>query len=341
MPNVYAKAIRCQPSWLKMEHGESGMKPASNNSPLQLWQGEMRTIDQVYKKGWEDANQHERVSMHSSARFLADEVTKMILQPSTRAVVEKHAPGTWPGFMRAAEHIVSDLDPASAATPHGTFPVQGWNSEFSEELAATWVTDSMPSLRYANLIENAPGQPIPQLPTFATYPTAGRQPGEKLEMYSKAFDIVPDDGTVIDGSLYLNVSYLLQDAGFGPLIRALMQSAVSAEANAQIAKAVEAAATAGGLDIFTGRYVPNVAIVPPNQLDTVNAVNLSAAGITVVLEPNVTKVLYADKNAIVGFFRKMNMESPEPDVYGVGISYKVWGKVAVDSTGVGSVAVVP
>ena len=314
------------------------MKPASNNSRMELWQGEMRTIDQIYKKGWEDANQHDRVSMRSSAMMLADEVTKLVLQPSTRAQVEKRAPGTWPGFVRAAEHIVSDIDPATAATPHGTFPVEGWDSEFSKEMADIWTSDAMPALKYARLIESAPGKPIPALPTFATYPTAGRQPGEKQAMYSKMFDIVEDTATVIDGSLYLNVSYILQDTGFGPLVRAIMQSAAAAEANKQIAQAVEAAATAGGLGLFTGRYVPNVAIVPPSQLGNVNAANLMAAGMTVVLEPNVTKVLYADRNAIVGYFRKMGMEAPEPDVYGVGIAYKVYGKVAVDSTGVASVA---
>jgi hypothetical protein len=308
---------------------------------MEVWNGQLLPRSQILAKMQETANVHERVSMRTSAMWLRDEVQKLMQDSSTREAVEKHAPGTWPHFIRAAEHIVSDIDPASAATPHGVFPVQGWDSEFSAELAGVWTSDAMPSLRYARLIESAPGKPIPALPTFATYPTAGRQPGEKVAMYSKAFDIVEDAATTIDGSLHLNVSYILQDTGFGPLIRAIMQSAAAAEANKQIAQAVEAAATTGGLDIFAGRYVPNVCIVPPSQLGTLNAANLTAAGITVVLEPNVTKVLYADRNAIVGFFRKLNMESPEPDVYGVGISYKVWGKLAVDSTGVGSVAVTP
>lgn len=319
------------------------MKPAQTgfNASRNLFQNEMRTPDQIYAKGWADANQHERVDMLSSARFLADEVARMVLEPSTRAYVEKKAPGTWPGFLRAAEHLVSDIDPSTAASPHGVFPIQGWDSTFSEELAATWVSDAMPAVKYSRLIEAAPGKGIPQLPKFATYPTAGKQPGEKLEMYSKAFDIVADDGTVIDGSIYLNVSYILQDTGFGPLVRAVMQSAAAAEANKQIAQAVEAAATAGGLDIFTNRYVPNVCIVPPSQLGTINAADLKAAGIDVVLEPNVTQVLYADRNAIIGFFRKLSMEQPEASTYGIGIAYKVWGKIAVDPNGVGSVAVTP
>ena len=71
---------------------------------------------------------------------------------------------------------------------------------------------------------------------------------------------------------------------------------------------MEAGATAGGLDILTGRYVPNVVIVPPARLGEIPVADYGAAGLEVVLEPNITSVLYADRNAIIGFFRKLNME---------------------------------
>ena len=309
------------------------MKPTVSQHK-QLFQGDLLTWDQVYAKGMEDAHKNERVSLRSAATELADEVTKMILQPS-REFMEKKAPKTWwPGFVRSAEHLVTDIDPASAATVHGVVPVN--ETVWPGGLTDTWVTSSMPFLQYTTMIESAPGQGIPTLPKVVRG-AAGQQPGEKQLVPGTAYSIESDPGTEVEGSYYLNISQVVAEMGYGPLNSLVMKSEAAALFGKQIAQAVEAAATAtNGFAHFTGRYQPSVVVVPPALLDSVNVTNYVNAGLKVVLDNNVTKVLIVSPDATIGWFRQGRMQAEDPSVYGYGLTFKFYGRLACDSAGIAS-----
>jgi hypothetical protein len=249
--------------------------------------------------------------------------------------------GTWRGFKRAVEHIVTDLDPSAAATPHGIVPL---GTSWALELANTWTDEALRATAYATLIEaTEPG--VPTLPLMSTPSTAGAQGGEKKALYSKAFTIDPDpNATVIDSTLYLNVSGLVEGFGLLALTEAIMRASVAAEANRQVSAAMTAQATSGA-DIGAafgafegGRYQPSVVVIPPSAIATVDASNLTAAGIKVVVDASATATLVVDPSATIGWFRRLSMQADEPTVFGKGVAAMVYGYVSVDPAGVAKVA---
>lgn len=249
---------------------------------------------------------------------------------------QRSSPGAWPYFLRAAEHIISDINPANGATPRGVMTVgQGPVTP----LAQTWMTDALRALQYATLIEWDEASGMPGIPVMTTPPTAGSTGvlnGEKKELYSKAFSIDPSAGTLINANLYLNVSNLIEEAGMIGLTDALMASAVAYEANRQILAAMTTGATGGGATLTTAftafngtRFVPNVVVIPPSQIMNVNAQSLAAMGIGVVIDPSATVALVADRNATVGWFKRGTMRAVEPSRDGVQVAHVIYGKVGV------------
>lgn len=302
------------------------------------WRGQLLSGSELYAKGMEDERTRSTNSNRASIQGVADQIKSMILGANTNGG-DDPAPTWWPHFARAAEHIV--YDPTGAPANSGQWAIAP-EQAFPATLVDTWISDAMPVLRYSRMIETAPGQPIPALPYLETPPTAGARAGEKQPMHSVAFDIVPATAIEIDAGLYLNVSELLIDAGFGPLTNLIMKSVVGAEASKQIAQAIEAAAGTGGMANFTGsRYVPSVVVVPPANLETLNASNYVAAGMTVVIDTAVTKTLIVDPNAVIGWFRQGRIEQAEPSVYGTGVAFSAYGKVAIDPAGLAALTPAP
>jgi hypothetical protein len=307
------------------------------------------TIGEAYAKGMEDGFKRRSQDESAGVRAFASKVTDLISRPGAVTEAPGSTPGTWAGFkrlqQRATEHIVTDLEPSTAATPHGVF---GTGTGWALELAQTWMSDAMPSQRYATLIEAPSGMGIPQIPSMATAPTAGAQGGEKTEAYSSAFDIqVNDVATPIDSTLYLNVSGLIVEQGALPIVDALMGAAVAAEANRQIAALIEAAATtAADIDAAFatfdgGRFVPSVVIVPPSQVIGLDAANLVAAGVSVVVDPAATTVLVCAPDATVGWYKPIRVDKADVPAFGTQVGFAWFGRVGVDSAGVAAVAITP
>src|SRR4029078_4894275 len=106
------------------------------------------------------------------------------------------------------------------------------------------MADAMPAGSYTTMIEAAGNESgWPQLPAMTVPPTAGPQGGEKLPAHSKAWDVGVADSAAIDSTLHLNVSALVIEQGFLPIVDSLMAAAVAHTANQQIVAAIEAAAT--------------------------------------------------------------------------------------------------
>jgi len=304
----------------------------------------------AYERGMTAAIVKQREEKLEMAREFADTV-RSLLQPTNVPPApitldhKRSTPGTWPRFMRAAEHIVTDLDPATAATPHGIVTL---GTSVATPLTATWMDDALRATRYATLIEQSePG--MPTLPKMATVPTAGPQGGEKTDVYSRMFDITNDDAAaVVDSTLHLNISKLVDiSPGTMGILQAIMRSAVAAEASAQVCAAITAAGTtgadlAGGFGAFDGsRFTPSVVVTPPSQLFAVDATTLAAAGIAVVVDPAATSVLVVDPAAVVGWFIRMAAQAAESSVQGYGVAFGIYGKVSVDTTGVAVVTAGP
>jgi hypothetical protein len=204
------------------------------------------------------------------------------------------------------------------------------------------MSNALPVASYTTMIEAPQGESgWPNLPKMVTQPSAGKQVGEKLELHSKAFSIeTDDDAGVIDSTLYLNVSALVIEAGFLPIVDALMASAVAWEANQQVVAAIEAVATPAtdaGEAFATfdgGRFVPLVAVVPPSQVLNIDASGLVAAGIRVQVDPSASNIIVLSPDAVVGWFKRLRVQRTEPSVLGEGIAFGCRGRVSVDPSGV-------
>ena len=298
-----------------------------------------------YERGYQTAVANLRNNEDRYIRAFGDKLMAHMRQGLVAPVEERSTSGTWPRFMRAVEHVVTDLDPTTAATPHG---IVNLGTSVATPLASVWMDDALRATRYATLIESdQPG--MPTLPKMATAPTAGKQAGEKTEAYSKHFDITNDDAAAtIDSTLFLNISILIDvSPGAMGILQAIMKSAVASEASAQVCQAITDAGTdatdiAGGFGSFDGgRYTPSVVVVPPSQLFAVEATTLAAAGVAVVLDPGATSVLVVDKAATVGYFKRMAAQAMEPAVSGYLVGFGIYGKVSVNPAGVAVVAAAP
>ena len=277
-------------------------------------------------------------------RAFVDKLGSLIMSPGhVEPVAQKSTPGTWQGFRRAAEHLISDLDPSTGATPHGVYSA---GSSWAAELASSWMQSAMPSATYCTLIEAPAGESgWPQLPKMVVAPSAGPQGGEKLPAHSRAWDLAVDDAAgKIDSTLYLNVSALVIEQGFLPIVDALMAAAVAHEANSQIVSAIESAATSasdaqGAFSAFDqGRFTPLVVVVPPSQVLNIDASGLVAAGIRVVVDPAASNLMVLSPDAVVGWFKRLRVQRTEPDMLGEGIAFGCLGRVSVDPSGVSLVA---
>lgn len=304
----------------------------SANEGKTYWRGEFLSPSALYAKGVDDEHKRSSTANRATVQNLADDIRRSVFSMPGSAEVETVPPTWWPHFTRAAAHVV--LDPTGAPAGSGQVeisPDQFIPLGFSESFMA----DAMPCLQYSRLIEALPGQPIPVLPMLSTPATAGPRAGEKVAVYSKAFDITPATATEIDSGLNLNVSQVILDMGDEAILNLIMRAAVAAEGSRQVAAAIETAAAGTGMANFSGRrYVPKVIVVPPVNVATLNAANYVAAGMTVVIDTNVTKTLVVDPNAILGYFKQGKMTQFEPSLYGVDTTWIVYGKVAVDPAGV-------
>lgn len=273
----------------------------------------------------------------NSLTQLADHLVKAIGQQTPEP-----APKTWwgPGFTRAAEHIITDIDPATGAAPHGTVHVD--EAEWPGGLTDTWIKAATPFTEYTTMIESAPGQPIPTYFPRVVEGAAGVQPGEKQLVPGTAYSLEPDPGVEVEGSYFLNISEIVAEMGFGPLNALKMRADAAALFAKKVAQVVEAAATAtNGFAHFTGRYQPSVVVVPPAQLDSVPVTDYVAAGVKVVLDTNVTKVLVVSPDATMGWMRQGRMQADQPSVYGYGLTFKFYGKVSCDPKGIASLTTTP
>jgi len=302
------------------------------------------TSSEAFAMGMEAESKRRSQAESASVRTFASKVTELISRPGSVTQDEaRSTPGTWAGFNRAVEHLVTDLNPETAATPHGVWEMgAGWVLALTE----TWMTAAMPSLKYATLVEAPTGQGIPQLPVMETPPTAGPQGGEKTEGYSKALSVVPNEGsTYIDSTLYLNVSELvLETPGALPVLNALLSSAVAHEANRQVAAAMQAGGGTASADLGAafstfngGRFVPNTVVIPPSAVMSIEASNLAAAGIQVVVDPSVSVVMVCSKDATVGWYKPIRVQAMEPSAFGQQVGYQIAGRVGVDPAGVATV----
>lgn len=308
--------------------------------------------DGAYERGMNAAITKQRERESLSARAFASKITSL-LQPGNVIVDEARSTrGTWPRFLqagqRAANHLISDIDPASGAAPHGVVSMGATNAPaITEALMAAWGNDAMPSASYATLVEQV-GPGVPNLPILSTAPTAGPQGGEKTEGYSAHFDVTNNDAAVtIDSTLYLNISGVVEAFGGQPIAEAIMRAAVAAEANAQIAQAIadNASVAADIGEAFAsfdnGRFVPSAVVVPPSQVFGVKANELVAAGIRVVIDPGATAIMVVATGAVIGWFKSMEAIATEPSVFGKQVGYAVFGKVGVDPAGVAMVTPTP
>jgi hypothetical protein len=265
-----------------------------------------------------------------------------LIERLTRSPATGTAAASFPGLVRAAEHVIADIDAASAATPHGTIPVP---TRLPADYVSRLSTERMDRLvaRFP-LIEVGDGTSIgvPLMPTFSTAPTAGPQSGQKLAAYSKAFEVSPDASpTTIDSTLYLNISLQLEGLAAG-ITEAFMRLAVVAEAEEQLVAALAAKATAGGADIsealgtFTGLYSPTLLVVPPGALldQAANVDALTAAGISIVVVPTATVPLLVDPAAVSGYLARMTLTRPDPAYLGRQHAEAIHGRVSVSSAGV-------
>lgn len=256
---------------------------------------------------------------------------------------------SWPGLVRAAEHMIIDTDAASARTPHGTV-------DPTTRAPAGWVA-ALAVDRMARLVGRLPlvevgavlGAGQPMLPTFTTDPTAGPQGGQKQDAYSKAFNVSPDAApTLIDSSLFLNVSLQLDVVAAG-IVESFARLAVVAEAEAQIVGALEAKATAAAdigaaFGTFTGSiYAPSLIVTGPAGLVDLAplATILPAAGITIAVVPMATTTLVLDPAAVVGYLVAANLAAIEPSVVGRQYAEMVWGQVSIAAAGVAAITTTP
>jgi hypothetical protein len=237
-----------------------------------------------------------------------------------------------PAFLRTAEHLVSSLNPTAAATPHGV--VDMVDEEWTGEIPEAWIRDAMPASQYTNMLEHQTGDPVPSFAKLTR--SAGQTVGEKQPVFSKAMDLVKVEGTVINASNYINISGVVAGAQYWVLANMLLRAAVAAEASAEMAKVVEAAAATTGWNHFTDR-APGYVVVPPSQTPNVKAADLQAMGYQVVRDPAVTKVLIVDKWATQGYLHKGSMDALEPSTHGRGLTYNTYGKLYVDPAGVSSI----
>jgi hypothetical protein len=255
-----------------------------------------------------------------------------------------------PGLARAVEHIVADIDAASAATPHGTYPVgttlsPAFLAALDERVAArTGVL-----LGRLGLIVTGSINGMPTMPIFTALPTAGAQGGQKTEAYSSAFTVSADPTpTMIDASCYLNVSLQL-DVVTAPIVDRLLRLAVVAEAESQVIAAIEAVTTTPPADLsdalatFTGPlWSPTLLIVPPGALIGlgVDMPALTAAGIEIALVPTASTVTVLDPLGVNGLLADINLASIEPSVLGRQVASALWGQLSISPGSASSVAVV-
>lgn len=294
-----------------------------------------------FQQGLDAANASARKTTDLAASAFAGKVMHLLQGNNVTHERTASTEGTWPHFKRAAEHLVTDLAPTTAATPHGLVPL---GTSWALELAEAWSTDALRSLSYATLIEaTEPG--VPNLPIMTTPPEAGPQGGEKQPVFSKAWTVDTDtNASTIDSTLYLNVSLLIESYGLMSLTESIMRSAVASEANRQVVKAMtdrasSAADLATALGTFDGsRFVPSVVVVPPSKVTTVDATNLAAAGIKVVIDASATAILVVDPQATIGWFKRMVMQAAEPALSGRGVASAIYGYVSTDPSGVAKVA---
>jgi len=319
--------------------------------------GDMRSreLSEAYERGLNSAvaqsKQREDRYMRAFADKLMTHVTRGLIAPDE----QRSTPGTWPRFLnvgsryggsRAAEHIV--YDGTNAATPNAAWDIGSVaNDEIATAFVDAWSLEAMPAAQYATLVEQT-GSGVPNLPIMATAPTAGPQVGEKLAVYSAAFDIANNDAaTEVNATLHLNISELIDVFGGRSIVEALMRAAVMSEANSQIVAAMTAAGTTAadigaGFGAFNGgRYQPQYVIVPPSEIFNVNATTLQAVGVTTVIDASATQTLVVSKSAVIGWFREIMVENIEPSAFGYGKAVGVFGRVSVDPAGVQVVAATP
>jgi hypothetical protein len=252
------------------------------------------------------------------------------------------APGpSWAGVRhRAAEHVVTQGGAATAATPNGSFNL---GPEWVVDLGAEWTEAAQPIIASTSIVEVPHGQGVPAIPAITTAPTAGPQPGEKLEVFSKAFTIGAATNTVeVNATLQLNWSGQLEATGAAELGWAVASATVAAEADRQVGAAIVTRGTAvatldAALALFaTGRYLPSVLLVGPGGLGALGSyrvADLEALGVRVVLA-KVTKPILLAPSAVLGWLLPMEATKPEPSVLGTSKAWAWWGRVAVDPTGV-------
>lgn len=247
---------------------------------------------------------------------------------------------SWAGVRRrAAEHLVTASGAASAATPNGTFDgAPAWVLD----LASEWTQAAMPVTASTSIVEVDPARGLPAIPSVTTPPTAGSQPGEKRETYSKAFVVGPATGTVdIDSTLALNWSAQLDASPAATVGWAMASAAVAGEADRQVGAALVAQGFAAAdlpaaLAHFTGRYLPATLLLPPAGLDalgTMTVTDLTNLGVAVRLA-GVTKPVLLAPGAVLGYLAPLAQSAVEPSVLGTMRGWAIFGKVAVDPAGV-------
>jgi hypothetical protein len=317
-----------------------------------FWRGEFMNPTDLYARGMDDERTRSATANRATVQTLANEIRGMILSPgAVRVDEERSSPGfahSFSGMMaRAVEHLVSDIDPSSAATPHGVVPI-GQTAEYAQSVIGRWATYVMPCEQFATVIEIPRGTlaGMPVLPSMVTDPQAGKQPGEKLQMPGTAFDIQRDpNATLLSGDYYLNVSDNVYAAGLADFVGPIMLAAVMRETNRQIVADIESKATAGpaggmggAFGAFDGsNWQPSVFVIPPSGLFDSQATLLADAGIRVVVDSAATKSMVIDPTGVAAVFKTMTMTNYEPSVYGRGVAFKTVGQVSVDPGAVVSV----
>lgn len=247
---------------------------------------------------------------------------------------------SWAGVHhRVAEHEVLAGDP-NAATVSGALPAL--TVPWVLDLAAEWTTAAMPVTAQTGVVEIDPSRGMPAVPTVTSTPTPGPQGGQKTEAVSDSFTVGAATTTTIDSTLYLNFSLQLEATVAAEVGRAMMQAAVADAADRQVAAAIVADGTAaatiaaGFAHFDSGRFLPNVLLLPPGEVGATGlpaATDLAALGVRTVLA-HVAKPVLLTRGAVTGWLAPLQATAPEPTLLGNVRAYAMFGQVAVDPAGV-------
>ena len=93
----------------------------------------------AYERGMMSAVAQSKAKEEKYIRAFGDRLMSHIAKGMVVPDEDASTPGTWSRYVRAVEHIVTDINPTAAATPHGVVTL---GTSVATPLAQTWMDDA-------------------------------------------------------------------------------------------------------------------------------------------------------------------------------------------------------